>query len=137
MEAYHRTAADQGPMILEKVSDLDSARDLLGDFTDIRGKIVVNPTGDHVGRVDDLYMDPKQGKIAMADISFGGTWGFGARRVLVPIDQIELVGDGTVRVISTPEIVKGAPAFPELEGSDFARYQQYWRDTMQRKEEEH
>ncbi|MHB0913633.1 MAG: PRC-barrel domain-containing protein [Armatimonadota bacterium] len=129
-EAYHREDAEKGPMVLERLSDLREAMDLLGDFKDIRGMKVINPKGDEVGQVRNLYMDPKQGEIAMADITFGGVWGFGAKRVLVPMDQLEIVDDEHVRVLTTPEVVKGAPDFEE--GVDFMRYHDYWCSAVER-----
>ncbi|MHB0999032.1 MAG: PRC-barrel domain-containing protein [Armatimonadota bacterium] len=124
--SYHRAEAEKGPMVLERLSDLDEATRLLGSFKDIRGYSVINPRGDEVGRVDDLYMDPKQGKLAMASITFGGVWGFGAKRVLIPMDQLEIVDDRYIRVITTPEIVKGAPEFEEMDGADLMKYHDYW-----------
>ena len=131
-QSYHRDEAAQGPMVLERLSDLDEARDLLGDFKDIRGMTVINPQGDDVGSVTDLYMDPKQGKLVMASISFGGVWGFGAKNVLVPMDQLEIVNEDHIRVVTTPEIVKNAPEFNRLEGGDFSNYCSYWNKAKGR-----
>lgn len=135
-ETYHQKEAERGPMILERLTDLEEARNLLGDFKDIRGMVVINPKGDEVGRVDHLYMDPKQGKLAMAGITFGGVWGFGAKRILVPMDQLEIVDDQHVRVMTTPEIVKGAPEFEEMEGGDFMKYHDYWCGVLERSKRE-
>ncbi len=130
--AYHREQAEKGPVVLERLSDLDEARKTLGEFTDIRGRTVINPKGDEVGTVDNLYMDPKQGKVVMASISFGGVWGFGAKHVLVPMSEIELVDDNRVRVMTTPEIVKNAPEFPAEGCADFSIYDEYWCQASER-----
>lgn len=114
---YHQEDAEQGPMVLERLSDLKEARELLGDFTDIRGMEVVNPTGDVVGMVDELYVDPKQEAIVMAGLNFG------AKRVLVPIDQLEMVDD-QISVMTTPEIVEAAPEFEE--GMNVMAFHDYW-----------
>jgi sporulation protein YlmC with PRC-barrel domain len=119
-------------MVLEKLSDLEEAQHLLGEFKDIRGTTVVNPKGEPVGTVDDLYMDPKQDKLAMVGISFGGVFGFGARHVLVPMDQIELVDEDNVRILTTPEIVNCAPECPSLEGADLMAYHDYWCEALER-----
>lgn len=123
--AYHGAEAGQGPMILERISDLNEAKRRLGDFHDIRGMTVVNPRGDEVGIVDALYMDPKLDKLTMAGISFGGVWGFGAKHVLVPMDQLEVVGDDKVRVMPNPEIVNAAPEAKGDEG-DYRCFCDYW-----------
>ena len=105
-------------MVLERLSDLDKARERLGDFTDVRGWEVINPTGEVVGKVDELYVDPKVEAIVMAGITFG------PRRVLVPIDQLEIAGDNQVQVMTTPEIVENAPEFEE--GVDAFAFHDYW-----------
>lgn len=135
-KAYHREEAERGPMVLERLSDFDEAKRLLGDFRDIRGMPVVGPKGEEVGRVDHLYMDPKQGVLVMASITFGGVWGFGAKRVLVPMDQLQVVDEEYVRIMTTPEIVKGAPEFEEFEGSDFMKYHDYWCQALERTKRE-
>ena len=123
--AYHQSEAEQGPMLLERVSDLNEAKRRLGDFHDIRGMTVINPRGDEVGVVDALYMDPKRDKLTMAAISFGGVWGFGAKHALVPMDQLEVVDRNKVRVMPNPEIVNAAPDVTESE-SDYRCYCDYW-----------
>lgn len=115
--AYHQEEAEQGPMVLERLSDLKEAKERLGDFTDIRGMEVVNHTGDVVGKVDELYVDPKQDAIVMAGITFG------PKRVLVPVDQLELADD-QIQVMTTPEIVESAPQFEE--GVDAFAFHDYW-----------
>lgn len=130
---YGRDEAERGPLVLERLSDLSAAKKLLGDFIDIRGMTVVTPNGEDVGRVDNLYIDPKQHQPVMAEITFGGLWGFGAKRVMVPMDQIERVDEKHVRVMTTPEIVKNAPEFQGLEGGDLLQYSDYWRNAAQRK----
>ena len=116
--AYHQGEAEQGPMVLERLSDLDKARERLGDFTDIRGMDVVNPTGDVVGTINELYVDPKEDVIVMAGITFGG------RRVLIPVDELEMVGKDRIQVMTTPEIVENAPEFEE--GVDAFAFHDYW-----------
>mgnify|MGYP003767693409 CR=1 FL=1 len=124
-KAYHQAEAEQGPMVLERISDLNEAKRRLGDFLDIRGMTVVNPTGNEVGKVDSLYMDPKLDKLTMAGISFGGVWGFGAKHTLVPMDQLEVIDGNKVRVMPNPEIVNAAPDLKEDEG-DYRCYCDYW-----------
>ncbi len=112
-------------MVLERISDLKEARERLGDFHDIRGMTVVNPKGDEVGRVHNLYIDPKLDKLTMASITFGGVWGFGARQVLVPMDHLEVVDGDRIRIMPSPEIVNAAPEFKAGEG-DYRCYCDYW-----------
>ena len=107
-------------MVLERLSDLKEAKERLGDFADIRGMEVVNPTGDVVGKVEELYVDPKLDAIVMAGINFG------AKRVLVPMEQLEMANDDQIRVMTTPEIMEGAPEFEEEEVVDAMAFHDYW-----------
>ena len=105
-------------MVLERLSDLEKARERLGDFTDIRGWEVVNPNGEVVGQVDELYVDPKEDIFVMVGIAFQD------KRVLVPVDHLETTGDGKIQVMTTPEIIENAPEFEE--GVDAFAFHDYW-----------
>lgn len=121
-----------GPMVLERISDLKEAKRRLGEFHDIRGMTVVNPRGDEVGRVEQLYMDPKLDKLTMASIIFGGVWGFGAKHILVPMDQLEVVDGDKIRIMPNPQIVNAAPKLKEEEG-DYRCYCDYWTRVSEEK----
>lgn len=129
-KTYHQEEAKRGPLVLEKLSDLEEAAALLGDFHDIRGMRVVNTTGEEVGHVDELYVDPKSQQVSMVGITFGGMLGFNAKHVLVPMDQLQIMDDESVRVMTTPEIVAAAPEFSmNEECADYMQYHDYWCQT--------
>ena len=118
--AYHQEEAEQGPIIFERLSDLSEAVERLGEFTDIRGWEVINHTGDIVGEVDELYINPKTDIIVMAGINFE------AKRVLVPVDQLEIINNSQISIMTTPEIVEGAPEFVESGCVDAMAFHDYW-----------
>ena len=112
------------PLILERLSDLREQEDYLEHYPDIRGKAVVNPTGDEVGIVDDLYVNPRDHQVEMAAITFTAVVGYGGKKVLVPIEELEFV-DGRVRVLPEDERIRLAPEFHE--GAPmYEPYYRYW-----------
>ena len=112
------------PLILEKLSDLEDEDEYLVHFPDIRGRAVVNPKGDEVGFVDDLYVNPRVQRVEMAAITFSGAVGSGGRTVLVPIEEIQVL-DGEVRIITHEERLRLAPEFHE--GAPmYEPYYEYW-----------
>lgn len=112
------------PLILESLSDLDEESEYLQHFPDIRGRAVVNPTGDEVGTVDDIYVNPRSRQVEMAAITFSGAVGYGGKHVLVPVEEIDFL-DGTVRIMTSAERISVAPEFRPGAPS-YEPYYQYW-----------
>lgn len=50
----------------------------------IIGTRVKNPTGDNLGDIKDLVLDPQSGQISYAVISFGGVLGMGSKLFAIP-----------------------------------------------------
>ena len=112
------------PLILEKLSDLEEQDEYLAHFPDVRGRAVVNPKGDEVGTVDDLYVNPRNRQVEMAAITFSGSVGTGGKTVLVPVEEIEVL-DGDVRIMTHEERLRLAPEFHE--GAPmYEPYYEYW-----------
>ncbi|MHB1000323.1 MAG: PRC-barrel domain-containing protein [Armatimonadota bacterium] len=112
------------PLILERLGDLDDQTPYLVHFPDIRGQAVVNPTGDEVGIVDDLYVNPRDHQVEMVAVTFTGAVGYGGKRVLVPVEEIRIM-DGCIRIITHVERIQLAPEFHEGAPS-YEPYYQYW-----------
>ncbi len=112
------------PLILERLSDLDNQDEYLAHYPDIRGQAVVNPTGDEVGTVDDLYVNPRDRQVEMAAMTLSDAAGFGGKRILVPVEEIELV-EGRVEILAKKEHVQLAPEFHEGAPS-YEPYYEYW-----------
>lgn len=114
------------PLILERLSDLANQDEYLDHYPDIRGQAVVNPTGDEVGTVDDLYVNPRNQQVEMAAITFSGAVGYGGKRVLVPVEEISFV-DGQVRIITHGQRVGDAPEF-HPGAPNYEPYYVYWEN---------
>lgn len=81
--------------------------------TEIVGMTVVNRTGEELGTVSDLYIDPDRSRVCYAVIEHGGTLGIGATHYAVPWDSITWDSvDGLVLDVS-PERLKNAPRCTE------------------------
>ena len=115
---------DKEPLILERLSDLADQKEYLAHYPDIRGCAVVNPTGDLVGTVDDLFVNPRDRQVEMAAITFRGAAGYGGKRALVPVEELQFLEEG-VRIITHEERIRLAPEFHE--GAPmYEPYYEYW-----------
>jgi len=111
------------PLILEKLSDLEDEEEYLAHFPEIRGLTVVNPRGDEVGWVEDLYVNPRVHRVEMAAITFWGAVGTGGRTVLVPVEEIQ-ISDEAVRIMTHEKRIRLAPEFRE--DALYEPYYEYW-----------
>jgi sporulation protein YlmC with PRC-barrel domain len=57
---------------------------------DVVGTSVMNSSGEKVGKVSELVIDPKEGRITEAVVSFGGFMGLGQKSVAVPWHELTL-----------------------------------------------
>lgn len=112
------------PLILESLTDLEEEEEFLLHFPDIRGRAVVNPNGDEVGVVEDLYVNPRNRQVEMAAIKFTGAAGYGGKRTLVPIREIEFVND-EVRIMTREDSIRQAPDFC-AGAALYEPYYEYW-----------
>lgn len=89
-------------MALPDGSTLQSLRET--EFTvadhqsDVRGRNVVDPAGEEIGKVDDLLIDDTEKKVRMLRVEHGGFLGIGADHFLVPIDAVTAVTDDAVHI---------------------------------------
>ena len=52
------------------------------------GMAVDNASGDHLGKIEDLVLDPTTGKIRYAVLSFGGFLGLGDKYFAIPFNHL-------------------------------------------------
>ncbi|GEM_PF-3004887 len=114
------------PLILERLSDLENQDEYLDHYPDIRGRAIVNPTGDEVGTIDDLYVNPRNQQVEMAAITFSGAVGYGGKRVLVPVEEIRIL-DGQARIMTHEERIRLAPEFREGP-PNYEPYYEFWEN---------
>jgi sporulation protein YlmC with PRC-barrel domain len=115
--------------------------DILASAT-LDGDTVVSSDGEHVGKVSDIMLDVRSGRIAYAVLSEGGFLGMGATLHAIPWNALTLNADEKVfRVDITAQKIKDEPGFdkdhwPSMAdvtwGSELHRYYNrdpYWAAT--------
>jgi len=78
---------------------------------DIRGWSVVDKSGEEIGKVDGLLIDPTERKVRFLEVATGGFLGIGEKTFLIPVDAIGSIDGEIVRVDTTREHVAGAPTY--------------------------
>ena len=75
---------------------------------DIVGKWLVDRNGNDVARIADVKTSP-DGKIQAAEIDVGGFLGIGARRISVPVDELQSKGDRIEATSMTADEIRNQP----------------------------
>lgn len=99
--------------ILKKISESDQA--VASPDHDVRGRKVVNKTGDEVGKVGDLLIDEQESKVRFLLVEHGGFLGMGEKKTFIPVDAVTSVTDEYVQINPSRDQVTGAPEYdPEI-----------------------
>ena len=78
----------------------------LADVQTWKGRKVVDPDGDKVGTIDEVFLDRQTGEPAWATVKTGL---FGRKSNFVPLRGAELTEDGDLRIMVDKDLVKDAP----------------------------
>jgi sporulation protein YlmC with PRC-barrel domain len=91
---------------------------------DIRGKKVVDMSGDDLGEVSDLLVDEGSVKVRFMEVASGGFLGIGQSKVIIPVDAITRISEDEVRIAKEREVVASSPRYdPDLVPEN------YWHDV--------
>lgn len=78
----------------------------------IIGTDVVSPTGDSLGDVKEIVIDPRTGRVAYAVVSFGGFLGMGEKLFAIPFSSFEYDVEENEYVLDiSKERLQAAPGF--------------------------
>ncbi|MCO6441274.1 MAG: PRC-barrel domain-containing protein [Nitrococcus mobilis] len=79
----------------------------------IVGKRVSNATGDNLGVVTNVLIDPASGRVAALVAGIGGVFGYGAYNYEVPWQRVRLTEDYTTVLLNVPRDMLSAefPAY--------------------------
>lgn len=95
----------------------------------VEGTTVYNPDGEKIGSIDSVMIDKLSGKVAYADMSFGGFLGMGDKLFAVPFNALKL---DTVNKRFTLDVEKSrlesAPGFNKDSWPNMA--DQTWADSI-------
>ena len=73
---------------------------------------VTNPSGENLGKIEELMMDLDTGRIAYAVLSFGGFLGFGNKLFAIPWSALNFSAEERAFVLNiTREKLEQAPGF--------------------------
>lgn len=100
----------------------DSGRTIAPDQEDLRGRVVKDPTGREVGRIEHLLIDDIERKVRFLEIASGGLLHLGEAMSFLPVEAIERITTDEVFISPTLERVAEAATYDQdLVASD-ARY---------------
>lgn len=86
-----------------------------GEDADVRGRTMVDRSGEDIGEVDGLMVDAEERKVRFLQVASGGFLGIGENKQLVPIDAVMRVDHDKVIIDKDREHVAAGPAYdPEL-----------------------
>jgi sporulation protein YlmC with PRC-barrel domain len=87
----------------------DTALELADPLDDVRGRQVLDSSGDEVGQVEGLLLDERERKVRFLEVGSGGFLGLGERRRLIPVEAIVRIDDENVYIGKERDHVAGAP----------------------------
>jgi len=96
----------------------------------IIGEAVVNRQNENLGKIHELVIDAKEGRLAYAVLSFGGFMGMGNKLFALPWNAFEFAtGENKLVLRVDKEKLKSAPGFDQdAKWPDFA--DRTWGDTI-------
>jgi sporulation protein YlmC with PRC-barrel domain len=106
-----------------RMTDLEGKRTF--QFPDIRGWKVLNTTGHEVGKVEEVFVDPNTLEPVMALLHYQKFMNTNTKKLLVPWNEVQILGEGKVRTRPTEEQFADAPEWQE-EMSDWRPVTDYW-----------
>ena len=93
----------------------------------IIGDKVINTAGEQLGSVKELMIDPDDGFIIYAVLSFGGFLGMGDKLFAIPWEALTLDTEEHAFILDVDkEILKNAPGFDKDHWPDNAQYEAGW-----------
>ena len=99
----------------------------------VEGTDVYNPAGDKLGSINDVMIDKLSGKVAYADMSFGGFMGIGDKHYPLPWSMLKYdTNKGGYVVNLDKQRLEGAPGYNPDEKFDWEdenwarRVHDYW-----------
>jgi sporulation protein YlmC with PRC-barrel domain len=102
------------------ISKSDVGRKTLSASTLI-GDRVVNLKGEDLGKIEDFMLDPEQGRVGYAVLSFGGFLGMGDKLFAVPMQALKLSREDKNFILDVDkEKLKNAPGFDKNHWPDMS-----------------
>lgn len=95
--------------------------------TTLIGDDVKNPAGEDLGKLEEIMIDLKQGKVAFAVLSFGGFMGLGNKLFAIPWQAFGFDAEHHNLILNVDkELLKNAPGFDKDDWPDFNEVGATW-----------
>jgi sporulation protein YlmC with PRC-barrel domain len=78
---------------------------------DVRGRTVLDATGEEIGDVSAIMIDDLDKKVRFLQVGSGGMLGIGEKKFLIPVDAVTRVDDDHVHVDRSRQHVHGGPTY--------------------------
>jgi len=76
------------------------------------GTRVLNPRGENLGKLEDIVIEPEDGRVSFGIVSFGGFLGVGEKLFAVPLQAMKTSPEERAFVLNVDkEKLKNAPGF--------------------------
>lgn len=107
---------------MQKTSETTSAKHGTVSASTIIGEAVINRQNEQLGKIHELVLDAKEGRLAYVVLSFGGFMGMGNKLFAMPWRAFEFADSGDELILNVDkEKLKAAPGFePDSKWPDFA-----------------
>lgn len=95
----------------------DTGKTVADIHEDIRGYTARDRSGEEIGKVEELLIDPQEEKVRFLIIASGGFLGIGKDKAFLPVDVVGSINDTDREVLvdQTREHIAGAPQYdPDL-----------------------
>lgn len=97
----------------------------------IIGTNVKNPSGENLGGIKDLVLDPESGHVVYAVVSFGGVLGMGSKLFAIPWSVLHWTRDKEYYVLDLDkETLKKAPGFDKKHWPDSSSKWEQQREEL-------
>ena len=85
------------------------------------GTRVLNPKGENLGKLEDIVIEPEDGRVSFGIVSFGGFLGVGERLYAVPLQAMKTSPEERAFVLNVDkEKLKNAPGFDKDKWPDLS-----------------
>jgi sporulation protein YlmC with PRC-barrel domain len=85
------------------------------------GTRVVNPKGEHLGKIEDLVIEPEDGRVSFGILSFGGFLSMGEKLFAVPLQAMKTSPEDRTLVLNVDkDKLKNAPGFEKDKWPDLS-----------------
>lgn len=108
-----------GPVVRVSAAPKDELPHSLQKASDVIGKKVETPSGENLGKIEEVVLDASNGRIAYAVLSFGGFLGIGDKLFAIPWQALKENREKQVYNLSADkEYLKDAPGFDKKNWPD-------------------